>query len=90
MCIRDRDYSAARPAGTNQLAELHALVCANYHQGDFGEHVDVAPIKGAPELSILDRLEAADDVETLVRILTEARRALNSMRLRLAALQLSE
>ena len=84
------DYSAAPPAGTNRAAELHALVCANYHQGDFGGHVDVAPLKGAPELSVLDRLETADDVETLVRILTEARRAFNSMRMRLAALQLPE
>lgn len=68
------------------MAQLKALVCANYHEGDFGEHADVAPLKGAPALSVLDCLPELADEESLLRVLTQAQRALNSLRMRLMPL----
>lgn len=74
----------------NRMPILRALICANYHQGDYGEHVDVAPLKGAPNLSVLDKLETLREEEDFFTVLIEAQRCLNSLKARLNAFELSE
>ena len=84
------DWTKGAETEKNRMPLLRSLVCANYHQGDYGEHPDVAPLKGAPNLSVLDKLEAVHEEEEVLLVLIEAQRNLNSLKARLNALELSE